>query len=63
MVNGIRDDNAVKKKVIFILLLGQETFAKLKVLASLITINDLTLDAIVQLLIQHFRLATIEIAE
>ena len=45
------------------MLLGQETFAKLKVLASPTTMNDLTLDAIVQLLTQHFYSATIEIAK
>ena len=34
VANGIGDDNTVKKKVMFITLLGQENFAKLKVLAS-----------------------------
>ena len=47
----------------FIMLLGQETFAKLKVLASPMTMNGLTLDAVVQLLTQDFHLATIKIAE
>ena len=45
VANGIRDDNAAKKKVMFITLLGQETFTKLKVLVSPTTMNDLTLDA------------------
>ena len=63
VANGIREDNAAKKKAMFITLLGQENFAKLKVLASPTTVNDLSLDAIVQLLSQHFRPATIEIAE
>ena len=61
--NGIRDDNAAKKKAMFIMLLGQENFAKLKVLASPTTVNNLSLDAIVQLLSQHFHPATIEITE
>ena len=43
----------------FIALLGQETFTKLKVLASPTTVNDLTLNAIVQFLTQNFHLATI----
>ena len=46
MVNGIRDDNTAKK-AIFTMLIGQETFVKLKVLASPTTVNDLTLDSIV----------------
>ena len=63
VANGIHDDNTVKKKAMFITLLGQENFAKLKVLASPTTMNNLTLDAIVQLLNQHICPATIEIAE
>ena len=65
VANGIRDDrdNTVKKKAIFIMLLGQETFAKLEVLASPTTMSDLTLDTIVLLLTQHFCPATIEIAK
>ena len=47
----------------FIMLLGQETFRKLKVLANSTTVNVLTLNTIVQLLTQHFHLATIEIVE
>ena len=34
VANGIQDGNAAKKKAMFIMLLGQETFAKLKVLGS-----------------------------
>ena len=60
VANGIQDDNAAKKKAMFIMLLGQETFAKLKVLASPTTMNHLTLVIIVQLLTQHFHPATIE---
>ena len=47
----------------FITLLGQETFAKLKILASPTAISELSLDAIVQFLTQHYRPTTIEIAE
>ena len=47
----------------FITLLGQENFAKLKVLASPTTMNNLTLDATVPLLSQYFCLPTMEIAE
>ena len=63
VANGIQDDNVAKKKAMFIMLLGQETFAKLKVLASPTTMDDLTLVIIVQLLTQHFHPATIEIAK
>ena len=58
-----RMDNADKKKAMFITLLGQETFARLKILASPTTISELSLDAIMQHLTQHFRPTTIEIAE
>ena len=40
VANGIWDDNTAKKKAIFIMLLGQETFTKLKVLAGPTTVND-----------------------
>ena len=63
MAKGNHDDNAAKKRAMFITLLGQENFAKLKVLASPTTMNNLTLDATVQLLSQYFCLPTIEIAE
>ena len=61
VVNGIAGDNEDKKKAMFITLLGQETFAKLKILASPTAISELSLDAIVQFLTQHFRPTTIEI--
>ena len=62
VANGIQDDNAVKKKAMFIMLLGQETFAKLKVLASPTGGERFDiLVIIVQLLTQHFHPATIEI--
>jgi len=34
VANNVRGDDADKKKAMFLTLLGQETFAKLKVLAS-----------------------------
>ena len=63
VANGISGDNADKKKAMFITLLGQETFARLKILASPTNISELPLDAIMQHLTQHFRPTTIEIAE
>ena len=63
VANNIRGDNADRKKAIFITLLGQETFTKLKVLASPTPVSDLSLDAIKQQLSQQFRPNTIEIAE
>jgi len=63
VANNVRGDNADKKKAMFLTLLGQETFAKLKVLASQTPVIDLTLDAIMEHLTQHFRPDTIEIAE
>jgi len=43
--------------------LGQVTFAKLKVLASPTLVADLTIDAITEHLVAHYRLKTIKIAE
>ena len=51
------------KKAIFITLLGQETFTKLKVLGSPTPVSDLSLDATKQQLSQQFRPNTIEIAK
>ena len=48
---------------VFITLLGQETFAKLKVLTSPIPVADLTLPAIMEHLLSHYRPQTIEIAK
>ena len=45
------------------MLLGQETFTKLKVLASPTPVSDWSLDAIKQQLSQQFWPNTIEIAE
>ena len=63
VANNIRGDNTDRKKAIFITLLGQETFTKLKVLASPTPVSDLSLDAIKQQLSQQFRPNTFEIAE
>ena len=63
VVNGICGDNADKKKASFATLLGQDTFAKLKTLASPTAISELTLDAVKQHLRNYFRLPTVEIAE
>ena len=43
--------------------LGQVTFAKLKVLVSPTLVADLTIDAIMEHLVAHYRLKTIKIAE
>ena len=56
-------DHARRKKALFITLLGQETYEKLKILTSPTPVADLTLDAIMEHLIGHYRPQTIEIAE
>ena len=56
-------DHARCKKALFITLLGQETYAKLKILTSPTSVADLTLDAIMEQLIGHYRPQTIEIAK
>ena len=63
VANGIRGDNADKKKVSFVTLLGQDMFAKLKTLANPTAISELTLDAIKQHLRNFFCPPTVEIAE
>ena len=65
LANNVRDteDNQRRKKALFITVLGQATYAKLKVLANPTSVSDLTLDAIMEHLIGHFRPQTIEIAE
>ena len=64
-MNDIHDneDNQRQRKVLFITLLGHATFSKLKVLASPISVSDLTLEAIMKYLIGHFHPQTIEITE
>ena len=63
--NNIRGEgeHARRKRALFITLLGQETFAKLKVLTSPTPVSDFTLDAIMEKLLGHYRPQTIEIAE
>ena len=65
LVNNIRGegDTASRKQALFLTLLGQSAFAKLKTLASPTSINDLTLDQIMEHLIGHYKPQTIEIAE
>ena len=65
LANNIKDDgdHARRKKALFITLLGQGTFVKLKVLTNLIPVADLTLPAIMEHLLSHYRPQTIEIAE
>jgi len=57
------DDDLRRKKALFATLLGHSTFLKLKVLASPTPVSDLTMDAIMELLVVHYRPQTIEIAE
>jgi len=52
-----------RKKALFVTLLGQGSYSKLKALAHLTAVSDLTLDAILQHLSGHYRPKTIEIAE
>ena len=62
VANNICDDAARRKKALFLTLLGQATYAKLKDLASPTPVSDLTLDDIMRCLEGH-RPQTIEIAE
>ena len=57
LANNIRDtdENERRKKALFITVLGQATFAKLKVLLNPTSVSDLTLHAIMEHLIGHFR--------
>ncbi|XP_065895620.1 uncharacterized protein [Dysidea avara] len=64
VANNIRPgegDNC--KKALFLTLLGQTTFAKLKVLANPTPVGELSLEGILERLTGHFRPKTIEIAE
>ena len=56
-------EHAWRKRALFITLLGQETFAKLKILASPTPVSDLTLHAIMEKLLGHYQPQTIKIAE
>ena len=48
------DDNR-QKEVLFISLLGHSTFSKLKVLASPMSVSDFPMEAIIELLVGHYR--------
>ena len=65
MANKFRNDSddLRRKKALFITLLGHNTFAKLKVLANPMPISNLKMEAIIGLLVAHYKPQTIEIAE
>ena len=66
LANNIRGEGEAavsRKKALFLTLVGQAAFAKLKTLASPRPISELTLDEIMEHLVGHYRLQTIEIAE
>ena len=66
LANNIKaedDTQIARKKAIFVTMLGQATFAKLRDLANPREITDLTLADIVGVLTAHYRPHTIEIAE
>ena len=65
LANNVKGEGeyARRKKALFITLLGQEIFAKLKVLTSPTPVADLNLEAIMEHLLGHYRPQTIEIAE
>jgi len=58
---GPEGDN--HKKALFLTLLGQATFAKLKVLASPTPVGELSMEGILEHLTGHFRPKTIQITE
>ena len=66
LANSIKDGDEAqrnRKKALFITLVGQATFAKLRDLASPRDIVDLSLGDIMELLKTHYRPQTVEIAE
>ena len=66
LANNIQSDGETgtqQKQAVFLTLLGQGTFAKLKTLASPTPVNELSLDQIMEHLISHYKPQTIEIAE
>ena len=66
MVNNIKEGDEAqqnRKKALFITLVGQATFAKLRDLASPHAIADILLDDIAELLKTHYRPQTMKIAE
>ena len=66
LANNIKDGEEAqrnRKKALFITLVGQTTFAKLRDLASPREITDISLDDIMELLQTYYRPQTVEIAE
>ena len=66
LANNIKSDDEAQiawKKALFVTMLGQATFAKLRDLANPRAVADLSLDNIVEVLTAHYRPHTIEIAE
>ena len=66
LANNIKaedDAQIARKKAVFVTMLGQATFAKLRDSANPREITDLTLTDIVGVLTAHYRPHTIEIAE
>ena len=66
LANNIKDGDEAqrnRKKALFVMLVGQTTFAKLRDLASPCEITDISLDDIMVLLQTHYRPQTVEIAE
>ena len=66
LANNVKEGDEAqrnRKKALFITLVGQATFAKLRDLASPRAIADISLDDIVELLKTHYRPQTVEIAE
>ena len=51
------------KKALFLTLLGHSTFLKLKTLVSPTAVSNLTMEAIMELLVAHYKPQKIEIAE
>ena len=66
LANNIKDGDATqqnRKKALFLTLVGQATFAKLRDLPSPREITEISLDEIMELLKTYYRLKTVEIAE
>ena len=66
LANNIRDGDEAqrnRKKALFLTLVGQATFAKLRDLPSPREITDISLDDIMELLKAHYRPQIVEIAE
>ena len=66
LANNIKTEDEAqiaRKKAVFVTMLGQATFAKLRDLANPRAITDLTLADIMDVLTAHYRPHTIEIAE